>query len=438
MNGWYKMSNKQLVRDEQEFANKTYYYTGLINSSYKDALKIIKSHHDIIMEPYFINNVKNNKIMKYKDLGLMVHHDLENEIAGLSSIESLIFGIKYQQPDVLTYTNVYEHFILHLLIQIEKEQYKPSCADTILIRNILDIVNYKHDGILINHSTYSQGIYTKICSDNRIVLNTLIGFYKKTTNKALNDYLEPFIKLLYLVEQKISVPVRKNSVTLPTKVTMSGISEHIETIIDIITEKQNQIALHTNKNTLAIIDTETGDEFLKNDTLVSIGIVIVDCDLNILDSYYSNVENNAKFIMYGDMLNIDDIPPKSLSTVRDETCALLDKYNVKTLLAYNASFDRRVLTNAKFPIITNWSDMMKVARNKKYNTNIPNDIVAYKTGAIKKGYGVDDMLSYITNISESHNALTDVYDELLILIDLCKSNPLQNVLKFGKLKKINT
>lgn len=424
------MNQPHITKDEQLGINKRHYYRRLLNSSYRDALNIIKTRHDVIIEPYFINGRKNTSIMRYRDLGLMIHHDLENEIPSLSSVDALQFGDKYQQPDVLTYVDVYEHFILHLLIQIGKKQYMPSGADNLIIWNILDIVNYELDGSPLSRSTYSNALFQKIYDDNNMVLNILIEYYKSIDDNSLKNYLSPFIKILYVVEQKLKASLTSVPTNQPV-----DIVKHIEQITSIIGDKKKFVIPHSNKNILAIIDTETGDELAKNDTLVSIGVVIVDENLNILDSYYSNVINNAKFIMYGSMLNMAEIPPKSLDMVRSETSDLLKKYNVDTLMAYNASFDRRVLTNAEFPIISNWSDIMKVARNVKYNTNIPKESVTYKTGSLKKGYGVDEMLEHITDISEAHNALTDAYDELLILVDLCKSTSLDNILKFGTLKK---
>lgn len=93
----------------------------------------------------------------------------------------------------------------------------------------------------------------------------------------------------------------------------------------------------------------------------------------------------------------------------------MDAYGVQKLFAYNASFDKRHLPEyAGYQ----WYDIMGLAAYRQYNRAIPDSADCCKTGRLKRGYGVEDvlkMLSKNTGYSETHNAVSDAEDELHIM-----------------------
>ncbi len=61
---------------------------------------------------------------------------------------------------------------------------------------------------------------------------------------------------------------------------------------------------------------------------------------------------------------------------------------------------------------------MRLAAYRKYNKAISESADCYKTGRLKRGYGVEDilqMLSGNSKYSETHNAVMDAEDELKIM-----------------------
>ncbi len=93
----------------------------------------------------------------------------------------------------------------------------------------------------------------------------------------------------------------------------------------------------------------------------------------------------------------------------------LDSYGVRKLFAYNASFDKRHLPEyAKYE----WYDIMRLAAYRQYNPAIPGCADCFKTGRLKRGYGVEDVLTMLrknNRYSETHNAVFDARDELEIM-----------------------
>ena len=90
-------------------------------------------------------------------------------------------------------------------------------------------------------------------------------------------------------------------------------------------------------------------------------------------------------------------------------------YEVVDLFAYNALFDQGILSELKN---YNWYDIMQVAAYRQYNNAIPYTYECYKTGRLKKNYGVQpiyQMLSGDYSYIEKHNALTDAIDESMIM-----------------------
>lgn len=60
---------------------------------------------------------------------------------------------------------------------------------------------------------------------------------------------------------------------------------------------------------------------------------------------------------------------------------------------------------------------MKVAAYKQHNPHIPNRMPCCGTGRLRRGYGVEQMLRILgkKDYSETHNAIVDARDELMIM-----------------------
>ena len=93
----------------------------------------------------------------------------------------------------------------------------------------------------------------------------------------------------------------------------------------------------------------------------------------------------------------------------------MDSYNVQKLFAYNARFDKMHLPEySRYK----WYDIMRLAAYRQYNRAIPDTADCYRTGRMKRGYGVESiliMLSENHEYMETHNAVLDAEDELQIM-----------------------
>ncbi|MGN0679115.1 MAG: hypothetical protein ACI4JS_05575 [Oscillospiraceae bacterium] len=163
----------------------------------------------------------------------------------------------------------------------------------------------------------------------------------------------------------------------------------------------------------AVIDTET----TWGDDVMSIGIVIADCDTfeSVSRKYYILTPYKNQGGMYSNVLYLQN---PDLECLRD--AAMLDlkifltQYGVEDIFAYNALFDHNHLLELKG---YKWFDIIKVAAYRQYNTKIPDCAECFKTGKLKRGYGVEDIYRMLSGKSyyEKHNALTDAVDELEIM-----------------------
>lgn len=164
----------------------------------------------------------------------------------------------------------------------------------------------------------------------------------------------------------------------------------------------------------AVIDTETN----WNDNVMSIGVVIAKCsDFEKVHSLYYILPRAEKVGgMYSHAMRDTnhEILIKHRDDAIDDLRDLLKSFGVNDLLAYNASFDKRHL-----PELSDfcWRDIMKIAAYKQHNPAIPSDMPCYKTGRLKRGYGVESMIQMLgkEDYSESHNAIKDARDELMIM-----------------------
>lgn len=166
----------------------------------------------------------------------------------------------------------------------------------------------------------------------------------------------------------------------------------------------------------AVIDTETtwGDE------VMSIGIVAAEFGSfkPIGQRYYILTPYKDHGGMYTYALYAKNIMP-DMECPREDALAdaaiFLKQCKVNTIFAYNALFDYKHLPELS---AYSWYDIMKIAAYRQYNTKIPENADCFKTGRLKRGYGVESIyriLSEDRGYCELHNALTDAVDELAIM-----------------------
>ena len=164
----------------------------------------------------------------------------------------------------------------------------------------------------------------------------------------------------------------------------------------------------------AVIDTETN---WKN-VVMSVGIVIAEEGQFVaLDNKYIIIEEAAKVGgMYSYALNIKGKTPQ-MTDRKGAVKAIkeyLNSFGIKSIFAYNASFDARVLPELNE---YSWHDILKLAAYKQHNPKIPEDAKCCSTGRLKSGYRVENILNMFgeEGYMEFHNALTDAVDELRIM-----------------------
>lgn len=166
---------------------------------------------------------------------------------------------------------------------------------------------------------------------------------------------------------------------------------------------------------IAVIDTETN----WIDEVMSIGVVVADSETkDKIDSVYYIIDPEYRVGgMYSNELRPDEkeVRIAGRKQALKDIKAWLSTYGVRKLFAYNASFDKMHLPEyAGFE----WYDIMRLAAYCQYNWAIPGTADCYKTGRLKRGYGVEDvlrMLSKRNRYRETHNAVIDAQDELEIM-----------------------
>lgn len=165
----------------------------------------------------------------------------------------------------------------------------------------------------------------------------------------------------------------------------------------------------------AVIDTETN----WNDEVMSIGVVVADSQTRKeIDSVYYIFDPEYRVGgMFSYELRIDeeDACIAGRKQALKEIKEWLDAYGVQKLFAYNASFDKKYLPEYSG---FEWYDIMRLAAYRQYNFAIPISADCCKTGRLKRGYGVEDVLKMFrksNRYSETHNAVLDARDELEIM-----------------------
>lgn len=183
----------------------------------------------------------------------------------------------------------------------------------------------------------------------------------------------------------------------------------------------------------AVIDTET----TWSDVVMSIGIVIADCLTfkPVTCKYYIISPEYLRPAMYRDVLFVESVKVDLKSTrqnVLDNLVAILKKYNVNSIFAYNAYFDYNHLPELQNYL---WFDIMKIAAYKQYNDKISANADCWGTGKLKRKCGVEpimQMLSGNLRYREIHNALCDALDELKIMELLGHSYETYQTAQIGK------
>ena len=166
----------------------------------------------------------------------------------------------------------------------------------------------------------------------------------------------------------------------------------------------------------AVIDTETNWA----DQVMSIGTIIADTDtFRPIDAKYHVLtpEYLAGGMYSGTLFSDHRLQPIICS--REDALRDLKtwfaSYDVHSLFAYNACFDRNHLPELRH---FDWYDIMRFAAYRQYNHKIPPCADCCATGRLKRGFGVEPMLRLLSgeiSYRESHNALQDAADELTIM-----------------------
>lgn len=209
---------------------------------------------------------------------------------------------------------------------------------------------------------------------------------------------------------EIAVPDRKKFLDAVTKAVTKGAIENYYGPSLFVKKADGYIA-----DKFAVIDTETN----WNDEVMSIGVVVADSETKKkIDSVYYIIDPEYRVGgMYSNELRLDEkgVRVTDRRQALEEIKQWLDTYQVQKLFAYNASFDKKHLPEfSKFE----WYDIMRLASYRQYNKSIPSTADCCRTGRLKCGYGVENILKILSNnedYSETHNAVLDAEDELQIM-----------------------
>lgn len=167
----------------------------------------------------------------------------------------------------------------------------------------------------------------------------------------------------------------------------------------------------------AVLDTETN----WHNEVMSIGIVIAEKkNFKMVEEVYFVFSPEYKVGgMFSNVLAMEGRKPRdyvcSRSDGMEKIKELLDKFSVQQIFAYNASFDKNLMYELSSYA---WFDIMRIAAYKQYNDKIPDCVECFKTGRMKRNYGVEPMMQLLSGDSkyaEVHNAWRDAIDELEIM-----------------------
>ena len=196
----------------------------------------------------------------------------------------------------------------------------------------------------------------------------------------------------------------------------SEIAKKKQTTPDNENKLRRTISKNKPEGVFAVIDTETN----WYNEVMSIGIALGDVKTFkcVGAKYYIIDPEYRKGGMYSDVMNVVKSIPSEVMSREDALSSMvswLGDNKVTQLYAYNAKFDKGHLEElGDFE----WFDIMRLAAYKQYNSCIPADAECCKTGRLKRGYAVEDILKMLSgdfSYSEVHNAVMDAIDELKIM-----------------------
>ncbi|MCI8940650.1 MAG: hypothetical protein HFH12_11780 [Dorea sp.] len=218
---------------------------------------------------------------------------------------------------------------------------------------------------------------------------------------------------------EIEIPERKVFLNAVAKAVTKGVIEDYYNPNGKQPEStKNSVRKNSKRNDMdkfAVIDTETN----WNDEVMSIGVVVADAETKKeIDSVYYIIEPEYRVGgMYSNELQFDKKKTRVINRRQalNEIKEWLNIYGVRKLFANNACFDKKHLPEYSG---YEWYDIMRLAAYRQYNKAIPDSADFCKTGKLKRGYGVENilrMLSKNEGYNETHNALLDAQDELKIM-----------------------
>jgi hypothetical protein len=170
------------------------------------------------------------------------------------------------------------------------------------------------------------------------------------------------------------------------------------------------------RKTIAVIDTETN----WNNEVMSIGVAIADAEnFKCVDTRYYILDPEYRVGgMYSSVLGAARNISKNILSRREalnDLCSFLKTNKTNSLYAYNAKFDYGHLPELS---CFSWYDIMRLAAYKQYNSHIPEHLPVCKSGRLKSGYSVENILQMLSgnySYRETHNAVYDAMDELKIM-----------------------
>ena len=163
----------------------------------------------------------------------------------------------------------------------------------------------------------------------------------------------------------------------------------------------------------AVIDTETN----WNQEIMSIGIAIINArNFYQIDEQYFVLEQESKV---GGMFSDALLECEAYITSRSEAIRQINQmfayYGISSIFVYNTSSVKESLEELSW---CTWYDIVKVAAYKQHNPLIPQSTPTFKTGRMKKGYGLADMMRLLTGnetYHDTHNAIMEARDAANIM-----------------------
>jgi len=172
----------------------------------------------------------------------------------------------------------------------------------------------------------------------------------------------------------------------------------------------------------ALIDIET-NHFHQT---MTIGVIIADDqEYKALDARYFIIDDVSHFSIYQNAIPLEQyLPPEAcekfqIHTTNDEIPKamrnFLKQYDITKIFAYNAKFDYGFLV---YLHDFTWYDIIEKSAYFQFNPFIKDRENCWRTGRLKRGYGVEPMYRLVTGdrrYYEKHNGLMDCFDELVIM-----------------------